>query len=100
MVKSTRDQLIQLLSDRILIIDGAMGTMIQRENLGEKEYRGEEFSQHPHPLKGNNDLLTITQPQIIYKIHKVSFYRFFVFLLSHLTFQLSSGIFGRRCRPD
>ena len=52
------------------MIDGAMGTMIQRYNLGEADYRGERFVKHPHSLKGNNDLLSITKPEIIQDIHK------------------------------
>lgn len=58
------------LKNRILIIDGAMGTMIQKHKLEEDDYRGERFKNHPHPLKGNNDLLSITQPDIIKEIHK------------------------------
>lgn len=66
----TRKELEAILNTRILIIDGAMGTMIQRYKLEEEDYRGEGFKNHPHPLKGNNDLLSITQPQIIKEIHK------------------------------
>jgi 5-methyltetrahydrofolate--homocysteine methyltransferase len=58
------------LKDRILIIDGAMGTMIQRYKLEEKDYRGERFKDWHTDVKGNNDLLSITQPQIIEEIHK------------------------------
>ncbi len=60
----------QLLSERILIIDGAMGTMIQQHKLQEKDYRGERFKDWPSDLKGNNDLLSLTQPGIIKEIHK------------------------------
>ncbi|MED6240359.1 hypothetical protein ATANTOWER_019874 [Ataeniobius toweri] len=59
-----------LLQERIMVLDGGMGTMIQQENLEEEDFRGEEFKDHPLHLKGNNDLLSITQPAIIYKIHK------------------------------
>src|SRR6266498_3638695 len=59
-----------LLQQRILIIDGAMGTMIQRYKLSEQDYRGERFKDWPSDLKGNNDLLCLTQPQIIKEIHK------------------------------
>ena len=59
----------QLLSERILILDGAMGTMIQGYNLEEDGYRGERFKDWPSDLKGNNDLLVLTQPQIIKEIH-------------------------------
>jgi 5-methyltetrahydrofolate--homocysteine methyltransferase len=59
----------QELDKRILIIDGAMGTMIQRYKLAEKDYRGERFANWHTDVKGNNDLLSITQPQIIKEIH-------------------------------
>lgn len=59
-----------LLNERILVIDGAMGTMIQRYKLTEADYRGERFKDWPSDLKGNNDLLSLTQPQIIKAIHK------------------------------
>ena len=58
------------LSKRILVIDGAMGTMIQRHKLEEADYRGERFKDWPSDLKGNNDLLCLTQPHIIVGIHK------------------------------
>ena len=58
------------LKKRILIIDGAMGTMIQRYKLAEADYRGERFKDWHTDVKGNNDLLSITQPQIITGIHK------------------------------
>ena len=60
----------KLLQQRILILDGAMGTMIQRHKLEEKDYRGERFKDWHKDVKGNNDLLSITQPQIIEGIHK------------------------------
>ena len=60
----------QCLQERILIIDGAMGTMIQRHKLEEADYRGERFKNWHSDVKGNNDLLSITQPQIIKGIHK------------------------------
>ncbi|TAH42886.1 MAG: methionine synthase [Bacteroidetes bacterium] len=59
----------QELEQRILVIDGAMGTMIQRYQLSEEDYRGERFKEFKHPLKGNNDLLTLTRPDIIEAIH-------------------------------
>jgi len=58
-----------LLKQRILILDGAMGTMIQGYKLDEQDYRGQQFKDHPSDLKGNNDLLSLTQPQIIKEIH-------------------------------
>lgn len=60
----------ELLNKRILIIDGAMGTMIQRYKLSEADYRGERFKDWASDIKGNNDLLCLTQPQIIKAIHK------------------------------
>jgi 5-methyltetrahydrofolate--homocysteine methyltransferase len=58
-----------IIKERILILDGAMGTMIQRYPLEEKDFRGERFKDHKHPLKGNNDLLSLTRPDIIEAIH-------------------------------
>ena len=63
-------QLRDLLSQRILIIDGAMGTMIQRHKLEEADYRGERFADWHSDVKGNNDLLVLTQPHIIQGIHR------------------------------
>ncbi|MBS1160573.1 MAG: methionine synthase (B12-dependent), partial [Proteobacteria bacterium] len=63
-------ELSALLQQRLLILDGAMGTMIQRHGLQEADYRGERLQDHPHDLKGNNDLLLLTQPQIISGIHR------------------------------
>ncbi len=60
----------ECLQERILIIDGAMGTMIQRHKLSEEDYRGERFKDWPSDIKGNNDLLCLTQPAIIEGIHK------------------------------
>src|SRR5687768_5020777 len=60
----------ELLQERILIIDGAMGTMIQRHKPTEADYRGDRFKDWPSDLKGNNDLLSITQPAMIKGIHK------------------------------
>jgi 5-methyltetrahydrofolate--homocysteine methyltransferase len=58
-----------LLTERILVLDGAMGTMIQRHKLTENDYRGERFKSHTRPLLGNNDILVLTRPDIIYEIH-------------------------------
>src|SRR3990167_2133999 len=58
------------LKNRIMIMDGGMGTMIQTYSLSEKEYRGERFLHHASPLQGNNDLLSLTQPDIIGAIHR------------------------------
>src|ERR1700759_288822 len=59
-----------LLESRILILDGAMGTMIQRYKLDEAAYRGERFKDYGRDIKGNNELLSITQPQVIREIHE------------------------------
>src|SRR5829696_5267632 len=58
-----------LLKQRIILLDCAMGTMIQRYRLSEEDYRGERFEDHPGELKGNNDLLSITQPQTFPDFH-------------------------------
>ncbi|MBI4388125.1 MAG: methionine synthase [Candidatus Omnitrophica bacterium] len=67
---NVQDLLTTQLKKRILVLDGAMGTMIQRYKLDEAGYRGSQFKNHPSNLKGNNDLLSITQPQIISEIHR------------------------------
>ena len=59
-----------LLAERIVILDGAMGTMIQRYKLDEAAYRGERFRDHPKDLKGNNELLQFTRPDVIREIHE------------------------------
>src|ERR1044071_1177848 len=63
----------ELLKERILVLDGAMGTMIQRHTLTEEDFRGERFKNHQYPLKGNNDVLSITRPDIIKDIHRQYF---------------------------
>ncbi|ETO21260.1 methionine synthase, partial [Reticulomyxa filosa] len=61
--------LYQLMQERIIILDGAMGTTIQKHRLTEEQFRGQRFQAHHRPLKGNNDLLCLTQPQIIEDIY-------------------------------
>jgi 5-methyltetrahydrofolate--homocysteine methyltransferase len=63
----------KILKERIMILDGAMGTMIQRHKLEEEDFRGDRWPNHPSPLKGNNDLLSITRPDIIKEIHRQYF---------------------------
>ncbi|NVJ89658.1 MAG: homocysteine S-methyltransferase family protein [Flavobacteriaceae bacterium] len=63
-------KIYKLLQDRILVLDGAMGTMLQAYKFSEEDYRGERFKDHPVSLKGNNDLLSLTQPQAIKTIHR------------------------------
>lgn len=64
------DKLYKALSERILVLDGAMGTMLQRYKFTEEDYRGERFKNWEYPLKGNNDLLSLTQPQAIEEVHR------------------------------
>lgn len=66
-------QLRTLLEDKILVLDGGMGTLIQSYQLEEKDYRGKRFAEHPCDVKGNNDLLSLTQPEIIRDIHRAYF---------------------------
>ena len=67
---TTSERLHDLLATRILLLDGAMGTMIQCYQLSEGDFRGERFRTHRHDLKGNNDLLILTRPDIIGEIHR------------------------------
>jgi 5-methyltetrahydrofolate--homocysteine methyltransferase len=64
------ERLLDALQDRILILDGAMGTMIQQAGLSEQDYRGDRFANHDDDLKGNNDLLSLTRPDLIEDIHQ------------------------------
>ena len=68
-MNSRADDLRQLFAERIVILDGAMGTMIQQHRLDEAAFRGERFKDWPHDLKGCNDLLVLTKPEIIEDIH-------------------------------
>ncbi|HLN94322.1 MAG TPA: homocysteine S-methyltransferase family protein, partial [Flavobacterium sp.] len=61
------------LEKRILVLDGAMGTMLQRHRFEESDFRGERFRDFPYPLKGNNDLLSITQPEAVKAVHRAYF---------------------------
>jgi 5-methyltetrahydrofolate--homocysteine methyltransferase len=65
-----RSELERLLSERVLVLDGAMGTMIQSYKLEEQDFRGERFKSHAKDLQGNNDLLTLTRPDVIAAIHR------------------------------
>ena len=67
---NNRFQLNEAAKSRILIIDGAMGTMIQQYGLEEADFRGDRFLHHHKDLKGNNDLLCLTRPDIIEAIHR------------------------------
>ena len=70
MTKQKGVKIKNLLKERVLLLDGAMGTMIQRYKLSEEDYRGERFKDHPSDLKGNNDLLSLTRPDVIREIHE------------------------------
>ena len=63
----------QAIKERILVLDGAMGTMLQRHNFSEEDFRGERFKNFQYPLKGNNDLLSITQPEAVKEVHRQYF---------------------------
>ncbi len=69
-MKEKKKDIQELLKERVLLLDGAMGTMIQRYKLQEADYRGEKFKNHESDLKGNNDILSLTQPDIIREIHE------------------------------
>ena len=69
LMSDVRRVLEEALRERILILDGAMGTMIQRQKLDESGFRGTRFADHGQDLQGDNDLLVLTQPQIIEQIH-------------------------------
>jgi len=71
------------LQKRILILDGAMGTMLQDYDFSEEDYRGERFKEYPSSLKGNNDLLSLTQPDAIAEIHQ----KYFVLIIILLMYQ-------------
>jgi 5-methyltetrahydrofolate--homocysteine methyltransferase len=70
MAKTAPTRLRELLASRILVLDGAIGTMLQRQRLGEEDFRGERFRDHPRPLQGNNDLLCLTRPDVVEGVHR------------------------------
>ena len=95
--------LLSELQKRILVLDGAMGTMIQRHKLAEEDFRGEQFRNHPCPLKGNNDALSITRPDIIKDIHRQYFMAgadivetntFSANVISMADYQMESSVFA------
>lgn len=69
-MENTFEILTRLLTNRILVIDGAMGTMIQRYRLSENDFRADRFKLHSHDLKGNNDILCLTRPDVVKEIHR------------------------------
>jgi len=66
---SVWDKITAAAENRILMLDGAMGTMLQKQNLQEDDFRGERFKDWPSPLQGNNDLLVLTKPSVVEKVH-------------------------------
>ena len=84
-----KNPLEALASEKVLLLDGAMGTMIQRHKLSEEDYRGDEFAQWGQPVQGNNDLLNLTQPELIRDIH-VDYLRAGADLLETNTFNANS----------
>src|SRR5687768_11809017 len=73
MARLTEEALRALFEERILVLDGAMGTMLQRYKLGEADFRGERFKDHPKDLKGNSDLLALTRPDVVRSVHDAYF---------------------------
>ncbi len=71
--KTKMPNIQEAIKNRILVLDGAMGTMLQRHNFSEEDFRGERFKEFPYSLKGNNDLLSLTQPEAIREVHKLYF---------------------------
>jgi len=71
--KTKMPNIQEAIKNRILVLDGAMGTMLQRHNFSEEDFRGKRFKEFPYSLKGNNDLLSITQPEAIREVHKLYF---------------------------
>ena len=71
--KTVREQLDTVLSERVIVLDGAMGTMLQRRELQEEDFRGQRFTDHSHDLKGNFDVLVLTKPSVIAEIHAAFF---------------------------
>ena len=67
--RPTREQLLLLMQERILVLDGAYGSAFQNYSLSEEAFRGEQYADHEHPLQGNHDILNITQPSIVAEVH-------------------------------
>src|SRR5688572_31805337 len=93
------DSFRRLFASKIVVLDGAMGSMIQTFKLGEADFRGERFKSHPHDLQGNNDLLSITRPDVIEKIHS-DYYAAGADLVETNTFSSTSiAMADYRCEP-
>src|SRR3989449_10566711 len=67
---SVRDRLDQLFQERIVILDGSMGVMLQHKGLSDEQFRGERFRNHPKPLRNNSDVLCLTQPELVTQVHR------------------------------
>ena len=93
------DAFRRLFAARIVVLDGAMGSMIQTFNLSEADFRGERFKSHPHDLKGNNDLLCLTRPDIIEKIHSDYFAAGADIVETNTFSSTSIGMADYRCEP-
>lgn len=98
MKKTLQDEIEAILRKRIMVLDGGMGTMIQRYKLSEEHFQGQEFKDHSRPLKGNNDILSITQPDIIYQIHKVGYFQApkHLFKVFHVSVSDCRGLCSRK----
>lgn len=97
MKKSLQGEIEAILRERIMVMDGGMGTMIQRHKLSEEDFRGQELKHHARPLKGNNDILSITQPDVIYQIHKVKCHQVLVYIFSLSLFTLCHVLRVEHC---
>jgi 5-methyltetrahydrofolate--homocysteine methyltransferase len=72
-MQDARARLEELLADRIVVLDGSWGVLLQRQVRGEEAYRGERFTDHPRDVAGDPDLLNITQPDVVLAIHRAYF---------------------------
>ena len=100
MERNSFECLLKKLDEEIVLPDGAMGTMIQQHKLEEKDFRNEALADHPNPLQGNNDLLSITRPEMIEQIHTDYFFRVGVYPNAGLpnamgAYEQSPGEFSR-----
>lgn len=93
------DAFRRLFAAKIVVLDGAMGSMIQTYGLEEKDFRGEQFTGHPHDLKGNNDLLCLTRPDVIEKIHSDYFGAGADMVETNTFSSTAIGMADYRCEP-
>jgi hypothetical protein len=84
------------LTQRIIVIDGAMGTMIQRHKLGESDFRGERFAHHSHELRGNNDIFVLTRPDMVEEIHG-AYLQAGADIIETNSFSSTRGLRAQRC---